>query len=444
MRVPEQTDALRARFLRALAQLGSASGPGLVAVSGGVDSLALLHLLVETAGHHSFRPVVAHVDHGIDPDSALVAGRVRALAERLDLPFETTEFGLGPTAGETVARTARYRWLRKTAHRLGAVAIFTGHHADDQVETVLMRMLRGSGPAGLAGMAARIGLIVRPLLGFHRLELEGYVARLGLEPWADPANRAPRHLRSWIRGDLLPMLERRLPDVRESVVRVAHHAAAERMAWDQLLSHLPIDLRGETGGFSVASGPLRAYDTGLAEALIGAIARRTGRPIGPRKAARVFRMVCGSSSGARIELGQGWVAELRFDRLAVVRPRPSGEPVALEGAAGEARFGSWRVRWSREPAPGKTPRAGWTTWLTGSSFLVRPWKPGDRIRPVGGAGHRRVVRCLQEARVGRSERPGWPVVSTMNVVVWVPGVCRSGVALPEPHQEAMRIDVDRG
>ncbi len=444
MRVPEQTDAFRARFLRALDQLGLASGPGLVAVSGGVDSLALLHLLIETTDHHAFRPVVAHADHGIDPDSAQVAGRVRALAERLELPLETTELRLGPTAGETGARTARYRWLRQTAHRLGAVAIFTGHQADDQVETVLMRMLRGSGPAGLAGMASRNGLIARPLLSFHRRELEDYVAGLGLEPWADPANRAPRHLRSWIRGDLLPMLERRLPDVRESVVRLARHAAADRMAWDQLLSHLPVDLRGETGGFSVASGPLRAYDSGLAEALIRAVARRTGRPIGPGKAARVFRMVCGSSSGARIELGQGWVAEIRFDRLAVVRPHPSWEPVALEGAAGEARFGTWRVRWSRESAPERTVRSGWTAWLAHGGFLIRPWQPGDRIRPVGATGHRRVVRCLQETRVGRSERSGWPVVSTMDEVVWVPGVCRSGVALPEPHQEAMRIDVDRG
>src|SRR6185369_9543497 len=111
---------------------------------------------------------VAHFDHGIHPDSAAVASGVRTLAARYRLEYEEGRGALGPAAGETSARAARYAWLEATRARLDAALIFTAHHADDQAETVLMRVLKGSGPAGLAGMAARQGALVRPLLPFRR------------------------------------------------------------------------------------------------------------------------------------------------------------------------------------------------------------------------------------------------------------------------------------
>lgn len=436
-------EVLETRFLRALESVNPPSGPGIVAVSGGPDSLALLHLLVATAGRHAILPIVAHLDHGIDPDSGIIADRVRAHAGSLGLGFECEQIRLGLDATETEARVARYRWLREIAHQSGARSVLTGHHADDQAETVLMRVLHGSGPAGLAGMAPRNGMLIRPLLAFRRCELERYLTALGIDSWADPANEAPRHLRSWIRGELLPIIEARLPDARESIERLGVQASASRRAWDQVLDELPIGLRAETGGFSVASGPLRAYDTALAVALIQALARRSGHTVGPQRAARVLTLVRDSASGARIELGLGWLAELRFDRLALVKSPPVGASFRLSEASGEQRMGAWRVRWCREPAPGPPARTSWTAWFAGPDYQVGPWQPGDRIRPLGGTGHRRVVRCLQEARVAKSERSGWPVVSSQGTIIWVPGVCRSGAALPAPHEEAVRIDVDR-
>src|SRR5262245_13707442 len=117
----------------------------LVAVSGGPDSLALLDLLVASRAEHHLALVVAHADHGIHPDSARVAAAVQSLAERYNLSFELGRLGLGSGAGETAARTARYAWLERTRRRVGADLVFIAHHADDQIETVLMRALRGSG-----------------------------------------------------------------------------------------------------------------------------------------------------------------------------------------------------------------------------------------------------------------------------------------------------------
>ena len=117
--------------------------------------------------------------------------------------------------------------------------VLTAHHADDQVETVLMRALAGSGPAGLAGMAARSGLLVRPLLPFRRALLAGYVRGRALPVWYDPANQNPRHLRSWLRGDALPMLRSRLPKVDEALLSVARQAGRDRAAWDAVLDLLP-------------------------------------------------------------------------------------------------------------------------------------------------------------------------------------------------------------
>ncbi|MGH7645086.1 MAG: tRNA lysidine(34) synthetase TilS, partial [Gemmatimonadales bacterium] len=139
-------------------------GTAIVAVSGGPDSVALLDLLHEAA-LPGIGLVVAHADHGIQPGSAAVAEQVGRLAASYGLPFELGRLALGPGASETVARRARYAWLRDVQRRRGVRYLVTAHHRDDQVETVLLRVLRGSGLAGLAGIPARArGGLVRPLL----------------------------------------------------------------------------------------------------------------------------------------------------------------------------------------------------------------------------------------------------------------------------------------
>jgi tRNA(Ile)-lysidine synthase len=441
----------RDRFRRHLASLGLEPGAVVVAVSGGPDSVALLDLIADVGPGLGLAPVVAHVDHGIAPESGEVARRVAALAARYGLPFRSTALGLGPGAGETAARARRYDWLERLRREVGASYVLTAHHADDQAETVLMRALEGSGPAGLAGMAARRGSLVRPLLPFRREELGRHLRARGLEAWQDPANADSRYLRSWLRAELLPSLRRRLPDVDARLLRLADEAAVERRGWDAALSALPgLELRAEAGGISVAAPALARYDSALAEAVVRAAARRVGCVVGARRAAKLAELARTGRSGASVPLGGSWIGEVAFGRLRIVRQRAApAEAWTLEGPEGERPWGEWRVRWRREPAPALQLRDDATAWFAPAAFEVRAWHPGDRVRPLGGVGRRLVVRCLQDARVPRSRRAGWPVLAAARGVqaegvLWVPGVCRSDHLLPPEGTEAVRVDVTDG
>src|SRR5881398_1960643 len=173
-------------------RLFAAGGTAVVAVSGGPDSVALLDLVHSLAPELGLALVVAHADHGIQADSSSVGQAVAALARRYGLPFDLGELHLGPDATETAARRARYAWLADVQRRRAARYLVTAHHRDDQVETILLRLLRGSAPAGLAGMPARArGGLVRPLLAFTHLDLVEHVTARGLPVHDDPANRDP-------------------------------------------------------------------------------------------------------------------------------------------------------------------------------------------------------------------------------------------------------------
>lgn len=433
---------LAARFVRELDGLGLAPGTWLVAVSGGPDSVALAHLLADAAARQGLALVVAHADHGIHPDSAAVAERVRQVAADLELPVTTVRLELGTDTTETEAREARYRWLRAECARLGAHGIATAHHADDQAETVLMRVLRGSGPAGLAGMARRTPDLVRPLLPFRREELAQYLLDRGIASWMDPANADPKHLRSWIRTEVLPVLERRLPDVSERLQAVAGQARGEREAWDAVLEQLhELGVRLEHGRVSLEAAALASMPGGLPAQLVRVAARRVGGRVSPSAARRAVRLARDGTSGQRVDLGGGWSAESSFGRL-VLGPATAAEADQALPASGESRWCGWRLTCQAGTA-GPVERGGWRSWLPPGGISVGAPRDGERLRPLGGTGSRLVSRLLQEARVPRGERATWPVLRRGGVAVWVPGVSRSESCVPEPGWEAVRIDVER-
>src|SRR6266850_7947417 len=286
-------ERFRAHLTRA--RLFRTPGTALIAVSGGADSVALLDLLHGVASDLGLTLVVAHADHGMQTAGGAVGRTVGRLAEQYGWPFETVELHLGPDATETVARRARYTWLREVQRRLGAAYLITAHHQDDQIETVVLRALRGSAPAGLAGIArsGRDGL-VRPLLPFTHRELVAHVAARGLAAHDDPANADPRHLRSSVRPTVLPLLTERLgPRVSGDLRRLGRHAAADRRAWDRALELVPeLGLQVSSTGFAVARGALRRYDDTLAIALLRAAARRQGGGLvlGPVRARRLLAL----------------------------------------------------------------------------------------------------------------------------------------------------------
>ena len=435
-------------FAGRLATLGIEPGVALVAVSGGADSLALLALLHRSAPAHGLELVVAHADHGIHPASAQVADHVAAIAREIGLPVERGALRLDSSASEGAARRARYRWFRETIRRTGARYLFMAHHREDQAETILMRVLAGSGPAGLAGMAPIRGRIVRPLLELGRDELRAALATTGWEPWEDPANRDARHTRSWLRHQILPLLQARDPDVVTRLLRVGAHAAADRRAWDAALGHLPgLAPTMERGAVSVAATPLMGYDSELAQSVLRALLRRAGATASPGALQRLVRLVREGASGSWVPIGGRWRGELAFGRLRIATERAPWEPLSLplgEPPAGIVRVGSWTVRWQHGPGPASLRRDGWTTRVIPGVYALRPWQPGDRLRPLGGPGSRLVVRCMQDRKLPRSERSGWPVLlGEAGEVVWVPGVCRAAGRVPLNGEEGVRVDVEQ-
>jgi tRNA(Ile)-lysidine synthase len=423
-----------------LAALTASGNRCLVAVSGGPDSLALLDLLHAGASRHGRTLIVGHVDHGISAESGEVATVVQWVAKGRGLEFITQELRLGAATSETRARTARRRALQRMAGKVGADVIVLGHHADDQMETVLLRLLRGSGPAGLAGMAERSGVWVRPLLGIHRAALADHLAERGIPAWQDPANADPRHLRSWLRAEVMPVLARRLPDLPERLLGAARQAGEARDAWDALLDAAPeLALEAADGGFSVAAPPLRGYRSGLRRAVVAALGRRIGVPLGARRVAAVERLLGGRDG--TIRLAQQLEAEVAFDRLTLRRPLGPPPPPAPIPAEGGISFGGFRIE-AAVGASTAAERGGWTASLVPGSYRIRAWQSGDRIRPLGGVGHRPVSVLFREAHVAPGRRTHWPVVVADDAtIVWVPGICRSDARIPTEGTEALCVHV---
>jgi len=420
-------------------------GIALLAVSGGPDSVAMLDIFAGISTDLALELVVGHVNHGIAPESEAVARFVEDLAGRYGVPCRVAALGLGPQASETKAREGRYGELRRMQRELGARYLVTGHHLDDQGETVLYRTLRGSGVAGLAGIPERgpDGL-VRPLLPFRRSEL----ARCApAETHCDPANQDPRHDRSWLRHRLMPIAAERFgEDLAERLTDVARSARQEREAWAALLRAIPdLAFRLERHGAALARVPLRRYDNVLSEALLRALAREAGCVVGAEPAKRLLEFVRSGQSGRVFELGKGWEAELQFDCVRIVRTQEVHELPAVplgDGVEGVAHWGRWVFTWGSEPA-GLAVRQGYETWVTSGPMRIRSTRSGDRIVPLGGIGGRKVRRLLMEQRVPFRERAAYPIVERGARVLWVPGVCRSHDSVPRRGDTALRLEAQR-
>ena len=243
-RAPAELRLVADRAAKALTAAGvPAAGDGVaVAVSGGADSLALLHALRALAGPRGWRLAVVTVDHGLRPGSAADAAFVADHAKALGLPVRVCTLGhadLEPhrQAGpEGAARAARYAALWPATDDLGCSWLATGHTLDDQAETVLLQLLRGAGPEGLAGMAVRGGRLLRPLLGARRADTRACCAAIGLEWREDPTNAGDGPLRNRVRQRLLPLLEELRPGATQALARTAALAADERAWLDPLVA----------------------------------------------------------------------------------------------------------------------------------------------------------------------------------------------------------------
>lgn len=219
-------DPLIRGFLKQAGLLPAPGAPLVAAVSGGADSVALVRLLLESGLAEPENVLVAHFDHALRPDAAAEAERVAAWAEAWGTPFKSERWS-EPQKRHDPAREARYAFLLTAAQQFGAACVVTGHHRDDQAETVLERLFRGSGTKGLAAMAPVRPLeegvfLSRPLLGFSRESLRDWLAAREI-PWLeDPGNRDRRYLRSRLRHDLMPALETWVRNPAVHLAETAH------------------------------------------------------------------------------------------------------------------------------------------------------------------------------------------------------------------------------
>ncbi len=317
-RRPELTRAIRGSAL-------------VVAFSGGPDSSALLLALRACASRFAFRPCAVHVDHRLDQGSGRRARAARGIARDLGVAFELRVARAMPPGWsiEEWARAERYRLLTAAARPLDAAAIVAAHHRLDQAETVLLRILFGSGAAGLAAMrpaSNRLGLpLLRPFLDIEPGHLRQYVIDQGTHPVDDPTNRAPGPRRNFVRRRLLPLLVAETPDLGARLSRLAQAAQGTEPIVRRLLDEA-LEPRPGRQCCEIDTCALTRLPPTLWPAALARLHRLAGAPYPPPSAARrELRRQLGRrrENGAPVgcDCGDGWRWEQRRDRLRVLRRR---------------------------------------------------------------------------------------------------------------------------
>jgi tRNA(Ile)-lysidine synthase len=426
----------------------------LVAVSGGPDSTALLLLLAQLAPQLGLKLSVAHFDHQLRGADEAQRERlfVEGLASKLSLSLVTSGADVRGHAREQrisleeAAREQRYVFLAEAAGRLGVSVVAVGHTAADQVETVLMHLLRGSGLSGLAGMLPRspwplsvksaAGLaLVRPLLEVTKEETIAYCREEGLEPLEDPSNRSPAYRRNRLRHEVLPVLRRYNPRLDRALLRLAAAAAADREAIEQAAAGFLASI-GRTVGESVylSRRRLQCLPEGLRRHVLRAAVGRLLGDLQDIEAKHLETMAAAAEkpTGSRIDLPRGLRLVVEYDEVILtlnveeppVAALPENDvPLAVPG---RTRAGRWLFE-ARIVSAGATPPVGESNeaYLSADALvgdlLVRRRRPGDRFRPFGLAGEKKLQDLFVDAKVPRRLRDAVPIVCDRDGILWVVG-----------------------
>jgi tRNA(Ile)-lysidine synthase len=407
--------------------------PVVVALSGGLDSVVLLHLLRFPLRDRIGPIAAAHLDHAMRPESDRDALWVTGLCRAWGVDL-VQDRAVPPPRSEADARRARYAFLERAAPADALIA--TAHHADDQAETVLFRLARGTGLRGLRGIAPRRGRIVRPLLPFTRADLASYAADAGLAVRADPTNLELRYARNRIRHQVLPALERARPGAARALASVAAEAARAERAWEQVLDTLADDVVIEEDGRGrlLARNRFQAYHPQLRARLLRHLLRRFGTAPGRAGTKAALEFINSGSSGGSVDLAAGIRLERDFDRIRIIAGHDAAagapgldEPLEITGPAagtGRAVVGgrAFQVEWGA--ASGTVARDGVVLPDPRLPLVIRGWRPGDRIR--FGYGTKKLKKLLAEARLDRRARARVPVlVDGTGTVLWVVGLARA-------------------
>ena len=391
-----------------------------VAVSGGPDSLALLSILREILPAVPLHLAVAHFDHGWRPESEADRDFVGSLAAQWGLVFHTSRAAADTPHTEEAARAARYAFLRRIAGITNSTAIALGHTQDDQIETLLLHLLRGSESRGLSAMRRRDGDLARPLLDVSRRDIEGYLTRLHLTPRRDPSNDDPRFTRNRLRQQLLPAIDAFDASARELLARTADILSEEDRYLDDQVARLPQTIATDRDAFA---------------------------RLAPALQRRVIRRLIPHAGFLEVE------AVRRGDPREGSPSNPSFSPPPLsgEGRVGAGSFsGGVQLTVTMctcDPATFKArDQVGHLDGdLVQPPLAVGTRKPGDRMRPLGLGSPKRLQDILVDAHVPRHLRDSLPIVSDLEEIVWIPGVTVSETKRVTPatrHQ--LHLEIARG
>ena len=410
----------------------------LVAVSGGADSVALLHVLRRLAPALRLTLHVAHVDHGLRPESADEASFVARLAHHFGLRVEILPVTVAPEASlEAAARRARYAALEACADRVGADRIAVAHTANDQAETVVMRVLEGAGPRGLAGIPPVRGRIIRPLIDARREEVVAELEHAGLDWVDDSSNRDRRFLRNRIRHDILPVLGRETADIVAALVRTAG-LARELVESIERMAELTLDRCAtfERQSVIVPLPALRSLPpSAAAEALRQAAARLGSRaPLRAWAYRGLARVLADPPPRRRFRLG-GVTVEVSAGRVRLGRDAGrsiAARPVAVPGVTTMPEIGAAIttavVDADGYVVPRERQRVAFDADLLRAPLGLRARRRGDRFSAFGGA-ERRLKEFFISEKVPRWDRDAVPLIEAGDEIVWVAGY-RRGAAAP--------------
>lgn len=430
----------------------------LVALSGGPDSVALFHALRRLKADYpelGYRIAAAHLNHRMrgaesDRDECFVRG----LCAAADVPLvveRATDLSGARSNLEERAREVRYEFLNRTGDRLGAALIATAHHADDQAETVMLRLLRGSGAAGLGAMAEiGPGRLIRPLLNVQKSAIIAYLSIIEADSVTDSTNLENALLRNRVRTKLIPMLER---DYAPGFSRRLGELAAEMrelndfltvQARRELAARLGVGNRLSLAGFSELHPALAA--TTVREFLhLGLGSTRHIR----RVHIDALRSVCTApeeSGTTVIELPGGWAFRREYGFATVQRGRaelraPYAVELPMEGETvvepADFAFSSRVIELGDQefPAPPWKPVSAMEAYFDAEAvggLVVRSFAPGDRIRVFGTGGQRKVHDVFIDCKLPVALRPYWPLVVSNGEIAWIPCFARGAMAIVTP------------
>jgi tRNA(Ile)-lysidine synthase len=404
------------------------STSGVALCSGGADSAALLAGLVGVCGPD--RVLALHLNYGLRPDSGEDERTCRALCERLGVELAVERPRL-PAGGnlQAHARESRYAAAEALRSDRGLDWVASGHTRTDLAETVVYRLATSPGSRALLGLAPRRGVVIRPLLGLGRAQVRELAQRGGLPYRDDPSNDQPVFARNRIRNEVMPVLEQIGPAAEETIAQTQAELREEARALERLAADA-IEAAGSAGVDSIGVNALAALDPAVRRYALRALAERAAGgsvALGRERAESIWRLA-GLPEGGVVELGAGLEARIEHGHVRFARG-PEAEPAeASLTVPGSCRFGGWEVRAElREapPAPAGAEAATLDPAALAATLVVRPWRDGDRMRPLGLGGTKSLQDLFTDRKVPRSLRRTLPVVTSGGRIAWIAGVAVS-------------------